>query len=468
MKAYRYRLYPEGETAKRFVVLLELCRCLYNWALAERRRHYKETGCSLTYRMQQDMLPSYKSEHSEFREPHSQVLQNVLQRVDEAFVNFFEGRARYPRFKRYGNCRSMTYPQADNTWIGKGSILLPKLGRVRMVKHRPIMGKVKTVTVFLTESGEWYACVIVENESRIVTKKPATTHNPVGVDTGLTNYLYLSDGSHVDNPKFIKRHQRRIVKAQRRLSRKHQIERTFTTANREGRTVGASSKNRLRARRILARRWQDYDNAKADWQWKLARWLVGKYDFIAYEDLPVENLMQNHNLAAAVQDAAWSSFWSKVEHEAAMAADPVTTLQRVPPQYTTQRCSRCGHLQAVALSERTYSCPNCGHIADRDHNASANILQLGIALSGVRTVVGMDVPEFTPVETGSLLPEAARPVTEASLVVEAGNKFCTRRRTPQSTGRNNAYGSPEASALGERHLVLSCLNVGVTRRVQSL
>jgi len=451
VKTYKYRLYPEKEATKRFLVLLELCRRLYNWALAERRSYYKETGCSLTYRQQQNTLPRYKSEHSEHKEVHSQVLQDVLQRVDKTFVNFFERRAKYPRFKRYGNYRSMTYPQADNTWIGRGSILLPKLGRVRMVKHRPIMGRVKTVTVLLTDSSEWYACITVENRPSIVTEKPKVAYRPVGVDTGLINYLYLSDRSQVDNPRLIKVHQQRIVKAQRWLSRKQLSKKTFTTANGESRTMKVPSKNRLRARRILASRWQDYDNAKNDWQWKLAGELVRKHDFIAYEDLPVGNMMRNHSLAGAIQDAAWSSFWSKVEHKAATAADSVIT-QKVPPQYTTQRCSKCGHIQIVALSERTYRCPSCGYMANRDHNASTNILELGVELSGIQTAVGMGVPEFTPVETRPILAEATRPMMRASLVVEAGNKFCTRRRTPPDSGRDSAYGSPEASAQGERHV----------------
>jgi putative transposase len=321
-----------------------------------------------------------------------------------------------------------------------------------MMKHRPMMGRVKTVTVLLTDSGEWYACITVENRPSIIMKNPIVAHNPVGVDSGLTNYLYLSDGSHVDNPKFIKNHRQRIVKAQRRLSRKRRVEKVFMTPSGEHRTARVPYKNCLRARQVLASRWQDYDNAKNDWQWKLAGELVKKYDLIAYEDLTVQNMMRNHNLAGAIQDAAWSSFWMKVEHKAAVAADRVT--QKVPPRYTTQRCNECGHLQIVALSERTYRCPNCGYVANRDHNASTNILELGVELSGIRTViVGMGVPEFTPVETGPILSEAARPMMEASLVAEAGNKFYTRGRTPPDSGRDNAYGSPEASALGERHRI---------------
>ena len=186
------------------------------------------------------------------------------------------------------------------------------------------------------------------------------------------------------------------------------------------------SKNRLKAKTLLAKQWQRYVNAKEDWQWKQANRLVRTYDFIAYEDLPTQNMLRNHNLAGAIQDASWSGFWSKVENLAEQTDS--TRTRKVNPRYTTQRCSRCGHRIHVALSERTYRCPNCGHVAPRDGNASENIKELGLLASGLRAAqpIGMDDPESTPVETEPLPPEAGRLMTVASLVVEAGSKGSLR------------------------------------------
>jgi len=132
-----------------------------------------------------------------------------------------------------------------------------------MVKHREVRGKVKTLTVKKYRNGERYAIVAVEMKE----PKIKEIKNPVGADSGLADFIYLSDGLHFENPKFIKKHERRIKKAQKALSRKKM------------------SKKGKKAKLLLAGRWQDYSNAKDDWQWNLAKALMYKYDLIAYENL---------------------------------------------------------------------------------------------------------------------------------------------------------------------------------------
>jgi len=449
--AYRFRLYPTCMQERLLLGWLELCRFLYNWALAERREHYKRTGCGLAYVDQQDSLPAYKQEHSKYLAVHSQVLQNVLLRLDRAFVNFFEGRARYPRFKGYGEYRSITYPRIRVEDVGRHSVVLSKIGRVRMVKHRPVKGTPKTLTIIRQPNGEWYATITVALKPHLPAERVRLPQRPVGVDSGLANYLYLSDGTHVDNPRFLNEHETRIRKAQRRLSRKSHVKKRVTLRTGEDKIVTAWSNNGLGAKVLLAKRWQKYIDVKNDWQWKQANQLVNTYDFIAYEDLPIQNMLKNHNLARAVQDASWAGFWQKVENKAA-AADSTTRTQKVNPKYTTQRCSQCGHRHQVALSERTYRCPSCGYVAPRDHNSSNIILTDGLDVSGLRVAqpIGMDVSEYTPAEIEPLPPETERPVMVASLVEEAGNKFPARGRTSQKL-RDNVHGSPRASAVGERH-----------------
>jgi putative transposase len=420
--AYRFRLYPDGKQFSILMVWLELCRRLYNQTLGARIEHYKATKRGLTYTDQQNMLPAHKTLHQEYQQIHSQVLQDVLRRVDHAYKNFFEHRTHYPRFKKYGRYRSLTFPQITEANIGTNSVVVPKVGRIRMVKHRPIRGKPKTLTILRYPDGDWYATITVERKTRIGASHAEQIRNPVGCDSGLLNYLYLSNGEHIGNPHFIKRHEKRIIKAQRRLSRKVKVERTVTV-NGEARKVKRWSNNWHKAKTLLGKRWQKYDNTKADWQWRQADQLTIKHDFIAYEDLPIQNMLKNHNLAAAISDAAWGGFWRKVEHKAVMA-DSITV--RVPLQYTTQTCSRCGCRNKIALSERTYRCRNCGLIMPRDHNSSRVILAKAFS------IVGMDMPEFTPVETEPTPPDQ---MMEASPIVETGNKFPNRRRNSMRRGR---------------------------------
>jgi len=130
-----------------------------------------------------------------------------------------------------------------------------------------------------------------------------------------------------------------------------------------------------------------WSTMKDDWQWNLAKALVDRYDLIAHEDLRVGNIVRNHSLAKAIQDASWSGFWDKVERKAKRKG--VLTVA-VDPEYSTQECPVCHAKHEVALSERTFACPSCGYAAQRDLKASVIILQ--------RALVGMDMPEFTPVE----------------------------------------------------------------------
>jgi len=438
--AYRFRLYPTKEQLSVLLLWLELCRKLYNHLVAERIDHHRLTGKSIGYYEQKRALIGYKDEHPEYLHVHSQVLQDVVGRVATAFKNFFDGRTGYPRFKKYGKYRSITFPQATGSMIGRNSVLLPKIGRLRMVKHRAVKGKAKTITVVQYPSGQWHVIIIVELVVKEPHQRQITFLNPVGVDSGLRTYAYLSDGSTIENPRFTEKHGKRIKKAQRRLSRKVKVEKTVGVEPGQSHTLKLWSNNWVRAKRILAKNWQDYDNEKTDWQWKQANGIVRKYDFIAYENLPIKNMMKNHNLARSIQDAAWGGFWSKVGYKAVMAG---STTKEVPPRYSTQRCNVCGCRNHVSLSERTYRCRNCGYVGDRDYNASKTILH--------EALVGMDVPEFTPVEIGPLPPDTV--MMEASLVVEAGNKFHARGRTSDKGG-DNACGSPHALAVGGHHIYL--------------
>ncbi|MFP3285571.1 MAG: RNA-guided endonuclease TnpB family protein [Nitrososphaeria archaeon] len=205
-------------------------------------------------------------------------------------------------------------------------------------------------------------------------------------------------GSRVENPKLLKRYGRRIRRAQKVLSRKEK-----------------GSKSRKKARLLLAGRWQDYTGAKDDWRWNLAKALVDRCYLIAYEDLRVGNMMKNHSLARAIQDASWSGFWDKVEWKAKRKG--VLTVA-VDPEYSMQECPVCHAKHEVALSERTFACPSCGYAAQRYLKAALIMLQ--------RALIGMDMSEFTPVEVSTVGQRTGQPGRAVASCVSMNQEISSR------------------------------------------
>jgi putative transposase len=215
----RFELKPTGEQEQQLFYTFDLCRKLYNHALEERIRHYRETGQGLTYRDQQNRLPAFKTAHSEYQTVHSQVLQDALRRLDNAFINFFEKRAGYPRFKDKFRYRSITLPQCDaKRNFGKaGYIYFPKIGYIKLNPHQPFdPSQVKIINI-KHQSGKWYANLTIETYCEIPVR---AGHRAVGIDVGLIHLAVTSDGACHDHPKWVQRSEKRLKKAQRELSKK--------------------------------------------------------------------------------------------------------------------------------------------------------------------------------------------------------------------------------------------------------
>jgi putative transposase len=335
---------------------------LYNAALQERRDAYQMAGKSLTFAHQSAELPAVKDVSPEYRDVFSQVLQDVLHRVDRAFQAFFRrvktgDKPGYPRFQGKHRYDSFTYPQYQNgaalSYSGGrwGMLTLSKLGTFRVRMHRATAGTIKTATV-RRDGDQWYICFSCEVEA---TALPATD-TATGVDLGLLHLATLADGSTIDNPRHLRRALGKLATAQQKLSR-----------------CQRGSHRRTRARKVVARLHRTVRNQRADFCHKHARRLVSEYGTIVFEDLKVRNMVQNHRLALSINDAGWGQFVQCCVAKAASAGRHVVF---VNPRYTSQTCSGCGAVAKKALSDRWHSCP-CGTELDRDHNAALNILRLG-------------------------------------------------------------------------------------------
>ena len=350
--AYRYRLYPTKAQASALAETLETCRQVYNSLLNWRKHDYEVLGRSPSKFEQQAAFPKWKKQHPELSEVFSQVLQNVAVRVDLAFDAFFRRvnggeTPGYPRIKGHGQYDSITYPQAG-FGFHQGRLRLSKIGDVAVRLHRPIEGVVKTCTVRRI-NGKWFVCL-----SCVVgpdTLPPSSEE--VGIDVGLKTFASLSNGENVENPRFFRKDEKALAKAQRKLSKQKR-----------------GSRERRKARKVVSRIHERIRNRRHDFVHQTARRLVNRFGVIAVEKLNVKGMVKNHCLAKSISDASWSMFRSVLTGKAERANRLVVA---VNPAYTSRRCSGCGDIEKKSLSVRTHRCSVCGLVLDRDTNAAVNI-----------------------------------------------------------------------------------------------
>jgi putative transposase len=320
---------------------------------------------SITLARQSAQLPAIKEVRPEYREIHSQVLQDVLTRLDRAFHAFFrrvqQGETPgYPRFHGERRSNSFTYKQFGNGAIlENGVLVLSKLGRIVVRWSRPLEGTPKTVTI-AKEADGWYVCFSCAD---VPVQPLPETGQETGIDLGLEAFATLADGTRIENPRPYRKAERALKKAQRRVCRRKK-----------------GSKRRCKAVRLLARKHQRVRRQRQDFHHKVALTLLRQYDTISYEDLQTAHLLKNHQLAKSISDAAWSAFLSILSDKAACAGRSVIA---VPPAYTSHACSGCGVIIWKGLSVRWHECPNCGVSLHRDHNAARNIHWRGQRLRGV-------------------------------------------------------------------------------------
>jgi len=366
MRTYRYRIYPTRKQKTLLTNQMILAKTVYNILLHDSKQHYRTTGRTFTRNMMNIRLTKLKKEHPELASLHSQVLQNISDRVWKAYQNFFRRikerkkgkkiKVGFPRIKKF--VVSLTYPQSGFKLNG-ARLCLSKTGAVPIVLHRPIEGEVKTLTIKCTKSWDWYATLTAENGGTLVDPngKPS-----VGIDLGLTNYATLSNGTIIQNMRFSKQNSAKARRLQRQISRKMK-----------------GSRNRRKAVLRFARFSNHTAQQRHDFLHKLSHQLVNSYGLIAYENLSIGNMVKNHRLAGAIQDAGWGGFASMLSYKAGKAGCRAI---EVNPQDTTTTCSNCGAKHPMPLSKRTYKCGQCGLSLDRDLNSAKVILARGLSTVG--------------------------------------------------------------------------------------
>lgn len=372
--AVKVRIYPNDEQIEALSKAFGCARWFWNNSLAETNRLYEETGKGLSQQGMNDRLPVLKKEFEWLAEPYSQVLQSVSLNLSRAFINFFEGRAKFPNFKSKHGKQSIQYPQ--NVKITNEGLKLPKIGIVPAKIHRTFDGKLKTVTVSLTPSGKYFASLLFDDEQPGVEK--SIDGKAVGIDLGLTHFAITSDGSKFDNPRVLKKHSRNLKRKQQKLSRKQK-----------------DSNRRKKARRLVARVHERIANTRKDFLHKLSRKLVNENQVIVAGNLAVKNMVKNHNLAKAISDASWSEFTRMLSYKAGNEGKTYLEVDRFFPSSKT--CSVClNRIGDLPLDIRSWQCQNCGTKHDRDVNAAINIRDEGLRILALGTSASANGGKVSP------------------------------------------------------------------------
>lgn len=359
-KSYQYRMYPNSIQRDVIANTFGCCRFVSNYFLEERIRAYKETGRGLSYFGTCAMLTELKKQKTWLKDIDTNALRGALHKLDTAYKNFFAKRAGYPKFRsKKGKQSYQTTNNHNSIRVSGDKIQLPKLGWVKIKNSRDFDGKIIYATVKMVPSGKYFVTLRIEFDNEPLPNAGGV----IGIDVGIKKFYTDSNGNIVDNPRTLYKHEKKLAKLQRGLSRK---------------VAGSNNSNRARIR--VAKAYEKVVNIRMDFLHKTSTALASENQVVCIEDLKIKNMMKNHSLAKAISDVSWSTFFDMLEYK---LLDHGGTLIKVPTYYpSSQTCSACGYQNPLVknLSVREWDCPSCGIHHDRDCNASINILSKGLVM----------------------------------------------------------------------------------------
>ena len=446
MKTYKFRIYPTKSQIGKLENTFSMCRHLYNWSLAERNMAYqirKYSGTieaslkagkkksifsscfgqllfpkkqeatavgllttiegifgitfsavwetfprNVNYNTQAKKLPPMKKEKPWYTSVYSQVLQNTLKRLEGAYDKFYKGlkegnkKEGFPKFKKKGEWSSILYSQHVKAPEGK-TIYVPKIGDVKIILHRkiPVRGIVKTMSI-KKANGKWFACFSVEMLEKKTEHKPDLS-KAVGIDLGLLDFYYASDGSHIPVPRYFRKNEKRLKRLQRKFQKLRDKYKGKEKPRKYYKLLRAIQKVHYRIK-----------CQREDFLHKQANRLLREFDVIIHEELNIKGMSRRPKpkqdeegkylpnrasikagLNKSINDVGWYKFTQILKYKALAQGKFVIG---VDPKNTSQICSSCGKTVVKTLCERTHNCPHCGLIIPRDYNSALYIKRLGL------------------------------------------------------------------------------------------
>ncbi|NET25999.1 MAG: IS200/IS605 family element transposase accessory protein TnpB [Okeania sp. SIO1I7] len=390
-RAIKVRIYPSSEQSQKLTQVMGCARWWWNYALNLCNETYQQTGKGLSQVALNQVLPKLKKseETGWLKECYSQVLQSTTLNLTKAFKNFFEKRAKYPRFKFYHGKQCCQYTQ--NCQVVENGVKIPQVGVIKASIHRLFDGQLKTVTITKTPTRKYYASLLFDTEQE--TSEVVLTGKVVGIYLGLKDFCITHDGSKTAkyaNPKYHQKHQKNLARKQAKLARKKK-----------------GSISRQKARKLVARIHERISNTRQDFLHKLSRKIVNDNQVVVVENLNIKGMVCNHKLAKAISDVGWGRFVNFLDYKLQQKGCLLVEIDRWFPSSKT--CCNCLYqMSEMPLDMREWNCPSCGTHHDRDENASKNIRTEGIrqlSVLGTRTAA---VRAASRREGGEVRPKGGR------------------------------------------------------------
>ena len=376
-KGFKYRIYPKNNQTEQIEVMFKAKIYVWNYFLNINKHRLNHNKSVLNYTEMSRLLTLLKRKQTWLNQCEKSVLQNTIKYQYQTFLKFFKKECGFPKFKSYKNnyqSIKMNYTNGnigilekdiEYTSTGKFKkqnckIKLPKIKQVKIAYSRQYEGRIVSCTLSRDTDNKYYislCCVDIEINPL------EQTGAVVGIDLGIKEFATTSDNEIINNPKFYRKYEEKLIKTQRKLSK---------------RKKGSNNRNK---QRLKVNKWhKKIANCRIDFLQKLSTKLIRDYDIICMEDLNSSGMIKNHKLAKSISDASFFEFNRELEYKARWNYKLISRIDRFYP--SSQICSHCGNKssQTKDLGVRTYTCEKCGLEIDRDYNASINILNEGLRI----------------------------------------------------------------------------------------
>lgn len=376
MQAFKYELQLDGQQERSMRQISGACRFVFNKALALQKENHEAGNKFIGYVSMAKKLTEWRNstEMPWLKEAPCHPLQHALKDLDRAYKNFFAKRADFPRFKRKGGGSSFRYPDPTQIKLDEGNsrIFLPKLGWLRYRKSREIKGDLRNVTI--SRSGKkWFVSIQTQYEVSLPELRPTTA---IGIDVGVNRFATMNDGSYVAPLNRFKKHQQRLARYQRRMSRKVKF-----------------SSNWKKAKAKVQKIHIGIANARKDFLHKTTTTISKNHALVCVEDLqirkmsktaagtkeqPGKGVRQKSNLNRSILDQGWGVFRSQLEYKLEWNGG---MLLAVPPQNTSRTCPRCEHIaEENRKTQVLFECVKCSYKNNADVVGAMNVLERGYRL----------------------------------------------------------------------------------------